>query len=342
MPGSAQQTSTSPVLRISDDLGATWTEHAIPDPDKTQGVVRLLAVEPGEPMKLVVALEVSSGATDQPDPIFVSTDSGASFKPYSSEILAAGPALRLANGQLLLGDSGSPGGLWLADGIGMPLRKIADYSIKCLAQQPKGGKVFMCKPYEIGLLDVAKAEFCGIFQLNETESLVSCPSADLTTNMSVQSQLCGAWCGPAHYAFTPMCAIYNKPNVVCGIQARAWDTMDPNPERHWIEPPGSLAAPRCAGFERVVPAGDAGVSDAGTSQSDAGTTHEDDAGAPADDAGHASTRADSGSSAEPKSDDGGGCSVAVRTRAQHSLAWLGLALFSLLAWRRRRAGSARA
>jgi hypothetical protein len=340
VPMSAQQmATTSAIVRISDDLGATWTEHAVPDPDKTQGVVRLLAVEPGEPMKLVVSLEVSSGATDQPDPIFVSTDSAASFKLYTNEIVAAGPALRLANGQLLLGDSGSPGGLWLADAIGMPLRKIADYSVKCLAQQPKDGKVIMCKPYEVGFLDVAKGEFCGIFQINETEGLVSCPSADLASNMSVQSQLCGAWCGPAHYAFTPMCAIYNNPKIVCGIQARQWDTMEPDPSKRWIEPPGDFAAPRCAGFERVVLGSDAGVSDAGAGPSDAGAASASDADvAPAQDASTGSTRADSGS-AKPESDDGGGCSVALRTRSQHSVAWLALALFSLLAWRRRSARS---
>jgi MYXO-CTERM domain-containing protein len=341
-----QSPTTSAVLRYSDDLGASWTERSVPDPDQTQGVVRLLAVEPGEPMKLVVSLEVTAGATDQPDPVYVSVDGGTSFKLYTKELLTTGQALRLANGQLLLGDSGSPGGLWLADGIGMPLRKIRDDSVKCLAQQPvaasepkQSGKIFMCKAYEIGILDVAKAEFCGIFQINETAGFVSCPSADLTTNAAVQSQLCGAWCGPAHYASTPMCAAYDKPNVICGIQARAYDTKDPDPSKHWIEPPGDFGAARCAGFERSVPApGDAGVGsdDAGAGQADASNGSSSDAGAgPKSDAGVA-TRSDAGSKTE--NGDGGGCSCSVPQRSSpfSSLAWTALAGFALLVLRRRK------
>jgi uncharacterized protein (TIGR03382 family) len=329
----------SSALRYSDDLGATWTEHAIPDPDKTAGVARLLAVSNSEPAKILVALDISVGTSDPPDQLYSSTDGGKTFTLYSKDLLSASQALLLDDGKLLVADSGSPGGLYLADAIGMPLRKVFDDTVKCLALQPETKKILMCKAYEIGFFDLASSSFCSTFQFNETVGFVSCPGTDLSTNTKVKDQLCGAWCGPGHYASSPLCAGYNDPSKVCGVQARAWDTQDPDPSKHWIEPPGAFVASRCAGYERPsVP--DAGVgTDAGTGMADAG--------APAQDSGVSHAHDDAATQPEPGDDDGGdepddekkkggGCHLTATSSHAGSAGWLALSLLSLLALRRRR------
>jgi MYXO-CTERM domain-containing protein len=329
--------TTAPILRYSDDLGATWTESPVPDPDKTQGQVRLLAAEAGEPMKLVVSLEVYLGSTDKPDQVLLSTDGAQSFTTYSKDLLSAGQALVLPDGQLLLADNGSPGGLWKAERIGKPLTKISEESTKCLALQPKTNKVFACRGYEVGMLDVAKGDFCGIFQMNETVGPVEC-TPDILKNAKVEGQLCDAWCGPAHYAFSPLCALLNPPMRTCGLAARAYDSMDPDPNKRWVEPPGERAATRCAGFERVVPAADAGVPDAGSSVSDAGVSSE--AGASVEEAGTTqpedagANAPDAGTPSKPKSKDG--CSVASGSAEGERGVWLLAGLLGVLAARRRR------
>ncbi|HEX6240148.1 MAG TPA: MYXO-CTERM sorting domain-containing protein [Polyangiales bacterium] len=332
----------SSALRYTDDLGTTWTEHPVPDPDKTNAVVRLLAVTATEPMKVVVSLDVNSGAVDGPDTVLVSSDGGMTFTPYSKELTAASVALLMPNGALLLADSAGEGGLYQADSVGAPLRKIFNEPVKCLALQPGAdGKVVMCKSFEIGFLDVAQGKFCGTFQIGDTPGMVQCPSANLDTNADAKRQLCNAWCGPLHYAFAPLCGMYNDKVPECGLVARQTDVTS-----GWTEPPGDFAAPRCAGYERPVRGdGDAGVGsdagasvDGGASPADAATPME--AGAGSSDAGGGGSNPDdedASTDEEPAKKKGGGCHVTAPGAAQGAGWSLALGLLSLVAWRRRRA-----
>jgi hypothetical protein len=264
--------TTSPVLRVSDDLGTTWTTYNIPDPNKTSGNARILLVDGSEPFKAIVSLENGFGeeSSDPMDPLFVTKDGGQSFTPYLDKIQVAEDAVLLPSGQILIGDRGGAGGLWSADNFDATPTKIRDSSVNCLAYQPKTQKLLMCSHYEVGYYDVANKSFCAMFRMNEVAAFPSCPSAPLDQNAKGIDQLCNGLCGAAHFASAPVCTSFPiPPNRTCGPSAVAYDNSNPDPNKRWVEPPGDNAAPRCAGFVGRPDGGVAPVADAGVGQADA-------------------------------------------------------------------------
>jgi hypothetical protein len=226
----------------------------------------------------------------------------------------------------LLGDRGfAPmgGGLWSAANLDSAPTKIADFAVHCLAYQPKTQKLYLCKLNELGYWDPAAKTFCEIFQPPDTTAFVSCPSAPLEQNAAGLKQVCGGYCGAAHYPSAPVCSTFTPPAMtnLCGPAALAYDNMDPDPDKRWIEPPGPGAAPRCAGF--TGPSKDAGVP---TAPADAGSASAADAGsATSRDAGTMLGPDDEDAGTKPKKSDG--CQLAAQG-AQRSTS---LALFGLLA-----------
>jgi len=326
------------VFRTSDDLGQTWTEHPIPVADGLGGTPRLLAVQGGEVVKLVVSM-VREASVDPFDPILVTTNTGATFTPYLDTVFKTGQAVVAPGGKLYLSDMGTSvaeGGLWEASEIGAPLTKIVDYSVHCLGYDKEASQLYLCKGYELGRLDPASKAYCRIYQLNETQDFVcdlaAIPkfSEDDTTSVAErvkQSQMCGGWCGASHYASSPFCANYNDFSPICGLAARAYDMQAPVGQR-WVEPPGT-DEPRCAGFE--PPAQDGGV-DAGANQdagaADAATTLDGE-----------SPRADAAVIAPGKKSDGdSGCSAGPSGRGPSGSWLVALALLTGLRLRRRARG----
>lgn len=339
---------STPVLRVSDNLGATWTTYTIPDPNKTAGNAKILIVDGSEPFKAIVFLENGFGEeSDDPiDPLFITKDGGKTFTPYLDKIQAAGEALLLPSGQILLGDRGATGGLWSAANFDAAPTKVFEQPVECLAYQAQSQKIFMCKKYELGLYDAAANSFCTMLQLREAKGFPSCPSAPLETNTKGIDQLCGGYCGAAHYASAPVCSAFSvQPGRICGRAAYDYDNAAPDPEKRWIEPPGNNDAPRCAGFTGLPDGGTSGAPDAGTGTGDAGSASRD-AGA---DAAVASMEGGTGAVADSATGvvdapdaavsnkkKGGGCHVAANDAGRNgttgSLALLALALGMM--WRR--------
>lgn len=329
----------SPVLRVSDNLGMSWTSHPVPDTAKAGGSPRFLFVDAAsDPFKALIFLDNGLGedSTDPMDTILVTKDGGQSFTLWSDKLQVAGEIAQLPSGELLLGDRGfepTGGGLWSAANLDSAPTKIADFAVHCLAYQPKTQKVLLCKLNELGYWDTAAKSFCEIFQPADTTAFVSCQGAPLETNAAGIKQVCGGFCGAAHYASAPVCSTFTPPAMtnLCGPMALAYDNDSSDPDKRWIEPPGAGAAPRCTGF--TGPSKDAG---APTMATDAGTGGATDAGVPSgSDAGTAGGR--DAASAQPGPDGeqdagtpekkGGGCQLAAQgeTRAASS------ALFALLA-----------
>ncbi len=271
----------APVLRISDDAGASWSERPLPDAGADKGTPRLLAVGAGAPTKIVVALELGGDTSDPIDPIYYSADEGQTFVAYLSEIKRAHAALLLPDGRFLVGARARAGGLWLADSLGAAPRKIAGHAVHCLSHHAPSGRTYMCKPHEFGLLELGSGTFCSQFQLNETRAL-SCATLSDAQRTAVQTQLCNGFCGPGHYASAALCAGYDDPARICGPSAHAYDQQNPDPDKRWLEPPGLAAAARCSGAPPLPvssSSADAGAlptggSRPGVSTADAGTTLE--------------------------------------------------------------------
>jgi hypothetical protein len=300
-------TVTTPVLRVSDNLGMSWTSHPIPDTAKAAGSPRFLLVDgSSDAFKALIYLEAGLGedASDAMDTILVTKDGGQSFTLFSDKLQVAGEIAQLPSGEILLGDRGfAPmgGGLWSVANLDSAPTKIADFSVHCLGYQPKTQKLYLCKLNELGYWDTAAKSFCEIFQPPDTSAFVSCPSAPLEQNAAGIKQVCGGFCGAAHYASAPVCSTFTPPAMtnLCGPAALAYDNNDPDPEKRWVEPPGPGAAPRCVGF--TGPSSDAGASVDAGGASDAGTSSGPDAGLGpnAEDAGTGSKKS-------------GGCQLAAR------------------------------
>jgi hypothetical protein len=353
----------TPTFRYSDDLGATWTEHAITGTAAGDEAL-LLAVTADDPMKVVIAIP-RTGASEPPDLVLLSNDNGATFAPYIEGIHRVGQAVVTPDGRFYLADMGGgnvcePSGLWAAAQVGATPERIVDYPVRCLGYDSARDALLMCKSYELGLFYPTDRAYCRLMALNDTNGYVSCSGEDdLSMNPKVDQQLCGAWCGPRHMPSSPFCA-----ETSCGLASRA-DDLDAG----WVEPPG-LAAPSCMDFvpadansPRAFPGcdDDAGVtgggSDAGGSAggSDSGAATDGGGALPGNDAGgsgagDATVSARDGSvardggageagSAEPPMETDGGCDCSVRagrTRAP-DLAGLGVALWLLgRSWRSRR------
>jgi hypothetical protein len=334
---------STPVLRVSDNLGMSWTTHPIPD--KTGGNPRILHVDGSDPFKALLYIENGFGedASDAIDPIFITKDGGAMITPYLDKVQVAGEIVVLPSGQVLIGDRGVPGGLWSAANLDAAPSKIADYSVHCLAFQKQTQKLFMCKLNELGFYDVASNTFCSIFRPSDTASLVSCPSAPLTENKDVARQLCGGFCGAAHYASAPVCSTFMPPPTtnLCGPSAVAFDNDDPDPEKRWIEPPGASGAPRCTGFTGPTPvdAGTGTLVDAGAGAVDGGAPTGDDAGSELDAGDEQDAAAPAGERGEDAAKKGGGgCQLGLAgdASARHVALFGALALLLGLAVRRQR------
>jgi hypothetical protein len=313
----------TPVLRVSDDLGMSWTSHTIPDAAKAGGSPRFLLVDASsDPFKALIQLDNGFGedSTDPMDTILVTKDGGQNFTLFSDKLQVAGEVAQLPSGEILLGDRGfAPmgGGLWLAANLDSAPTKIADFAVHCLAYQPKNQKLYLCKLNELGYYDVSAKSFCEIFQPPDTTSFVSCPSAPLEQNAAGIKQVCNGFCGAAHYSSAPVCSTFTPPAMtnLCGPAAYMYDNSDPDPNKRWVEPPGPGAAPRCTGF--TGPSQDGGVApvgDAGSAGTDAGgSSGTTDAGAASSsDAGSPQVGPDGEDDAGTTHKKGGGCQLAAR------------------------------
>lgn len=251
-----------PVLRVSDDQGATWTTHEIPASPGMDGLPRLLVIEGSDPFRALVALQVGANedlveqSLPEPiDPIFLTTDSAASFSLHNAQLKMADQALHLPSGQVLIADRGKGGGLWSAASIDAPLTKLQEEPVHCLGYRAETDTLFMCRGYELGVYDPAANSLCTFFQNREVLTLASCQSQPIAANAKAIDQLCNKWCGPLHFASSPACA--SSPALASGVAfAKAYDA-----DAGFVELPGDLGAPRCAA--PPLPPPDAGGANAG-------------------------------------------------------------------------------
>jgi hypothetical protein len=210
-----------PVFRASDDWGASWREYPISDVGVDS--VRLLAFDPlNLDQVLILALRPAAAAV-----VLGSTDSGQSWTPRL-EVTELGGVAVAPDGRVWIGDRGSEvdptgsGGLYYLPSFDAPPTRIGDYEVHCLGYQATESRLLACRRTQLGSVDLVTGEFRQTFQLAEVQDFAECPDENLAA--ACQSQLCGAWCGPLHYAQSPLCAAYDERQpALCGLPARAYD-----------------------------------------------------------------------------------------------------------------------
>ncbi len=319
--GTAPNEKPNYVIRVSDDLGETWTEHAF---GETDGNLRLEAIDPTNPDRLVVVIdhESSSGVAVALDQIMVSDDQGATFSEWAGAVSFGGLAFA-PDGRVWFGDGGDPAvssgdkGLYFAASLdAVPAQVNGDLQVTCVDYVEAADELFVCSKFSAGTADLDTGEVTDQFSFNEVEDFVACADKDVCA--ACARQLLGNWCGGiTHFPESKVCCCYNP-------EERALDPMDYTP--------GSTSGFQieCPDYGAVISGADGGA--IGGAGGDVGAVGAQ-AGASGDAAGSAGAVA--GSSGGSKSPGGCSCSVLAprtgNTRASRAPLAPALVVVSLLA-----------
>ena len=298
-------------IRVSEDDGETWQEHSVEVPPGGSVAMRLIGIDPTDPDRLAVLMD----RPDAEDVVMVSTDQGATFGEYLT-IGDFGGIAFAPDGRVWIADRGSstnlaedaPKGLWAASTLESPAALLAsDYGVQCLGYHAPSETLYACQKFLFGKVDVTDGTFTTVFDFRTTEGFVVCDGMDMPA--TCETQFCGAFCGPGHFAQAPLCAAYDAP--ACG------------PCADMLEAPGCLL----------------GSSTAGSSGSAAGTgATSSTAGSGAGASGGAPPRAGAppaGGDRVPASDSGG-CACSLTGNERSSAGWAVAAVLIMLLRRRRR------
>jgi hypothetical protein len=218
----------------------------------SDGSPRIVGVDPANPDRIAVLIDQSSGA----DRILVSHDRGATLTPYLRLGEFAGRAFA-PDGRVWIGgkpsSSESEQGVWAAQDLdSAPVRlAMADYPVQCLGYHAASAKLYACQIFSLGEVELASGAFTTTVSLAAVSDMVDCKGSQ--TAELCEPQLCGAYCGPGHFAVAPVCAAYDKPG--CGVPVAMQEAPGTKPV-----PPTELDA----GARSRTPAADSGGADAST------------------------------------------------------------------------------
>lgn len=194
-------------VRYSDDEGATWTSHAFDQP--TDGMVRLVAVNPKNPDEIVVA--VRRIAPLAPDDLYVSSMLGM---PGTYQKIATPTEFRDAvytpDGTLYFGDAEqtTPGLFKVAKPGEPPVQLSANYKVNCLTYNEPTDRLYVCADWRFGTADRATGELSVLFDMHDTTEMLSCEGeADLKEQCMV-SLRSPNFCDVSHYPASPLCMMH--------------------------------------------------------------------------------------------------------------------------------------
>jgi hypothetical protein len=133
---------------------------------------------------------------------------------------------------------------------------MADYTVQCLSYHAPSGKLYACKNFWLGEVDPASGAFASVMSFAAVSGLVTCDES--STAQLCETQLCGAYCGPGHFAVAPACAAYDAPG--CGVAVAMQEAADTKPSPANAFDAGSQLPAAASGAR---PAADGGSADAG-------------------------------------------------------------------------------
>ena len=205
-------------VRVSDDDGATWTDHTYGAAD---GLWNLQGVDPSNPDRLIASIERPE---DLPPPaattdtVLVSTDRGATFEEYLT-VTEIGAVAFASDGRVWIGDAGAldpkqPQGVWYAKSLAVPATKLprSNYPVQCLEYRDSTDTLYACQHSTFGTVDTASGAFTTELDLRTVGGFVECPGID--TAATCETQVCLAYCGFGHFSRAPVCCAYSSPT--CG------------------------------------------------------------------------------------------------------------------------------
>jgi uncharacterized protein (TIGR03382 family) len=207
------------VIRYSDDLGKTWTEHEF---GMTDGAVRLLAVDPTDGNRIVVGVlrdQTNAEGVSLPDDILYSDTAG---KPGSFETIGQvtelGGASFAPDGRFFYGDrEQTTPALYAVKKLGDAPKKLQSKDkIQCVNYDAPSDTLYVCKDRELCTADPSTGALTMLFDVTKEDAFVSCDGETAVFDRC-QQQLASGWCGITHYPTTPICADYHIPGWDSGV-----------------------------------------------------------------------------------------------------------------------------
>lgn len=201
---------TKYLVRMSDDEGKTWTEHAVEAKD---GSFRLEGVDPTNPDRILGSISREG----KPDDLLLSRDRGQTFTPYIA-LTDLGGLTFAPDGRLWVAEPASVSmpeasrGLWFTASLDAPLTKVAQYGVECIAYSRLADALFACQAYSFGRVDLTTSQFTEMFHFRTAREFVSCGGSDMAT--MCKQQLCAEYCGAGHFAQSKLCCAYT--DSACG------------------------------------------------------------------------------------------------------------------------------
>ena len=189
-------------VAYSDDGAETWIEHVI-GPDEGAGSLRIEAVDPTNPDRLVMSLRRFGGG-GTPDILLVSDDRGATRREWHS-VLAVSAVTFAPDGQLWIGDSGEGSvdrsrGLWHAASTDSAPELVTDaYKTNCA--EWRDGKLEVCSLDRYGVADLTSGELTPSFSAGTLATAHVCEDKDVVA--TCQQSFCTGRC--KHWPDAPFC-----------------------------------------------------------------------------------------------------------------------------------------
>jgi len=201
----APTTKPSYMIRVSDDEGSTWVEHEIGIVD---GALRLEAVDPANPDRIVVNLARDVDGRAVPDQLLISSDQGATLQEWTTVTQLTGIVFT-RDGEVWIGDGGhsgvpdAPRGLLRAASLGeAPVLQTNDFRVSCL-DYAGDDMLLVCQEHSFGRFSMTDLVFTPSIELTKVEELHECAGMD--SAQICRQQLCTGYCGMGHFTTAPMC-----------------------------------------------------------------------------------------------------------------------------------------
>jgi hypothetical protein len=263
------------VIRVSEDNAKTWTEYEFGHAEAQD--VRILAVDPTDPNRILVSVVMDTDKTvlpNPPDELWFSPTRGmaGSFMKIAQVGVLRG-AVFAADGTLYYGDDAqdSPG-LYAIKKLGdAPKQLSSSYPVSCLGYDPSKQRLYACSGYEFGTVDLTTGEFRSTFDKRKVSQFVECPGQPPAATRC-REQMVANYCGYGHYWQAPLCATYMLPGSPYDPQLRAGGASGGGAGAAGAVGSAGQAAPSTTGAGTAMPGAGATAPSAGGAATTAGTT----------------------------------------------------------------------
>jgi hypothetical protein len=228
-------------LRVSDDEGQTWVEHAIET--EVGQYPYLEAVDPTDIDRLVMRLQ----RIDDPDTLMFVEQAGAVQQPWLEAEEIGGVVIESAGAVWVAAFAEADGvkrpdhdGVWRAEGVGAELSVMRGDAGFCIGLH--GDELELCDRFDYGIADKATARLSAPALFFTLDRVHACEGVDVVAMCN--SLFCTGRCAAFHFGSSPMCVdSYDAGyEAGCAFESQVVATPDANTADAGVMDAGAMDA----------------------------------------------------------------------------------------------------